>query len=111
MTLEPEGATALSTGQQLSRRRATVVGVVCCLLVNVAGSVLFLIGANQVLFGPALLAAGVALAVTSAAAGVWLRHRGRERLGVGVIIGAAAAVPVELVLSCVWALVVMTFLM
>jgi hypothetical protein len=87
------------------------VGVVCCLLVNVAGSVLFLIGANQVLFSPAVLATGVVLAATSAAAGVWLRRGGRQRLGVGVLIGAAVAVPVELALSCAWALVVMTFWM
>lgn len=87
------------------------MGVVCCLLLNVAGSVLFLIGADEVLFSPALLAAGVVLAATSAAAGVWLRRGGRQPLGVGVMIGAVAAVPVELVLSCVWALVVMTFLM
>ncbi len=87
------------------------MGLVCCLLVNAAGSVLFLLGANQVLFSPAMLAAGVVLAATSAAAGVWLRRTGRERLGVGVLIGAAAAAPVELMLSCVWALVVMTFLM
>jgi hypothetical protein len=111
MTLEPERATALPTGQQLSPRRATAEGVACCLLVNVAGSVLFLIGANQVLFSPAMLAVGVLLAAMSAAAGVWLRRGGRQRLGVGVIIGAVAAVPVELMLSCVWAIVVMTFLM